>query len=176
MAPPKVDRDESRGHPSGDRRFKLLEVAIKRQQFRQDALIEILHVAQQAFGFLDEGVLMFVARKLRLPPSRVYGVATFYKLFSLKPQGQHTCVVCTGTACYVKGANELLKAIENTAHITAGETTAGNEGSLVTARCLGACGMAPVVVYDDRLLGQQTADDVCSRWKDWLKHEPATTG
>jgi bidirectional [NiFe] hydrogenase diaphorase subunit len=170
----KADPLQKNSHPSGDRRFKLLEVAIKRQQFRQDALIEILHVAQQAFGYLEPGVLFFVARKLRLPPSRVFGVATFYKLFTLKPQGRHACVVCTGTACYVKGANELLKAIEATARITAGETTPGDEASLVTARCLGACGMAPVVVYDDTMLGQQTADDVRSRWKEWLQNEPAT--
>lgn len=175
MADSQTDTHKS-GHPSGDRRFKLLEVAIKRQQFRQDALIEILHVAQQAFGFLDSGVLTFVARKLHLPPSRVFGVATFYKLFTLKPQGRHACVVCTGTACYVKGAHELLNAIEESAHVVAGETTPGNEASLVTARCLGACGMAPVVVYDETLQGQQTVDDVRSRWKEWLENEPATTG
>src|SRR5689334_15017471 len=100
-------------HPSGDSRFKALEVAMKRQQFRQDALIEVLHKAQELFGYLEPDLLYFVARHLKLPPSRVYGVATFYHLFTLKPKGRHTCVVCTGTACYVKGSDTLLSAIES---------------------------------------------------------------
>lgn len=165
---------ESRSHPSGDRRFKVLEVAMKRRQFRQDALIEVLHIAQQTFGYLSLDVLQFVARTLRLPPSRVFGVATFYKLFTLKPHGRHTCVVCTGTACYVKGAKELLGAVERTAGIHPGETTADGEVSLVTARCLGACGTAPVVVYDDALVGQQTVESVAERWKGWLNASAAT--
>ena len=88
-------------HPSGDKRFKLLDVAIKRHQYRQDALIELLHAAQELFGYLDDDVLIYIGRSLRAPLSRVYGVATFYNFFSLKPQGEHTCVVCMGTACYV---------------------------------------------------------------------------
>ncbi len=95
-------------HPSGDKRFKLLEVTMKRHQFQQHALIEILHPAQGLFGYLESDLLYFISRRLKLPPSRVFGVATFYHLFSLKPRGEHTCVICTGTACYVKGANALL--------------------------------------------------------------------
>ena len=91
-------------HPSGDKRFKMLDVAMKRHQFQPDALIEVLHTAQELFGYLDDDVLVYVGRSLRVPLSRVYGVATFYNFFSLKPQGEHTCVVCMGTACYVKGA------------------------------------------------------------------------
>lgn len=85
---------------------------MKRNQYRQDALIEILHKAQEAFGFLEEDVLSYIAHKLQLPLSQVYGVATFYHLFSLKPSGAHTCVVCLGTACYVKGGGDILKAVE----------------------------------------------------------------
>src|SRR5580700_6429135 len=96
------------GHPSGDKRFKLLDGTMKKLLYQQDALIEVLHAAQGLFGYLEDDVLLYVARALKLPPSRVYGVATFYHFFSLKPQGAHTCVVCLGTACYVKGANELL--------------------------------------------------------------------
>ena len=91
------------GHPSGDKRFKLLETTMKRHLFQQHALIEVLHAAQQLFGYLDHDLLYFIARPLKLPPSKVYGVVTFYHLFSLKPRGMHTCVVCLGTACYVKG-------------------------------------------------------------------------
>jgi bidirectional [NiFe] hydrogenase diaphorase subunit len=107
--------------------------------------------------------LLFVAHHLKLPPSRVYGVATFYHLFSLKPKGEHTCVVCTGTACYVKGADELLKTVRELAQIVPGETTADNRLSLVTARCIGACGAAPVVVFDGKVRGQETADQLAQQ-------------
>ena len=88
---------------------------MKRHQFAPDALIEVLHTAQELFGFLQTDLLHYVAHGLKLPPSRVYGVATFYHFFSFKPQGEHTCVVCTGTACYVKGADALLAAVEQAA-------------------------------------------------------------
>ncbi len=157
-------------HPSGDKRFQVLDVAMKRHQFRPDALIEVLHKAQDLFGYLDVGVLFNVARGLKLPPSRVYGVATFYHLFSLKPQGRHTCVVCMGTACFVKGAERLLHAAEECAGVRAGQTTADNRVSLLTARCLGACGIAPAAVYDGTAAGHQTADDVARHLKEWLAH------
>jgi bidirectional [NiFe] hydrogenase diaphorase subunit len=159
-------------HPSGDKRFKILDVAMKRSQYEADALIEVLHKAQELFGFLDAGVLLYVARGLRLPPSRVYGVATFYHLFSLKPQGEHTCVVCMGTACFVKGADRLLAVVENRARVKSGETTPDRRLSVLTARCIGACGIAPAVVYDGTTAGQQTPDDVTARLKGWLGDGP----
>ncbi len=155
-------------HPSGDKRFKILDVTMKRHQHQPDALIEVLHKAQELFGFLDVDVLHYVARGLKQPPSRVYGVATFYHLFTLKPQGEHTCVVCMGTACFVKGADRLLKAIEEVAHVKAGGTTANRKLSLLTARCIGACGIAPAVVYDGVTSGQQTPDHVVRQLKGWL--------
>src|ERR1700747_3174980 len=135
-------------HASGDKRFQILEAHMKKHQFKQDALIEVLHKAQELFGYLEEDLLLFIAYKLKLPASRVYGVATFYHFFTLKPKGQHTCVVCMGTACYVKGAAKVLSAVEEEARVKAGETTADNKLSLLTARCIGACGIAPAVVYD----------------------------
>ena len=110
------------------------------------------------------------ARNMKLPPSRVYGVATFYHFFSLKPAGEHTCVVCTGTACYVKGADDLVHAVEDLAHIKLGETTEDGKLSLLSARCLGACGLAPAVVFDEAVAGQQTADSALNRVKEWLDH------
>ena len=152
----------------GDKRFKLLEVAMKKHQFRPDALIEVLHAAQQLFGFLEPGLLLFVARGLKLPPSRVYGVATFYHFFSLKPKGKHTCVVCTGTACYVKGADALLDALKKQTRIGPGETTADGNLSVVTARCLGACGVAPAVVLDGSVHGHETPDALVAAVKGWV--------
>lgn len=156
-------------HATGDKRFKMLDATIKRYQYQQDALIEVLHKAQELFGYLESDVLTYVAHSLKLPPSRVYGVATFYHLFSLAPSGVHTCVVCTGTACYVKGAQVILTELEQSAHIHAGETTPDSQLSLLTARCLGACGIAPAVVFDGTVLGNQTAESVCDRIQGWLK-------
>jgi bidirectional [NiFe] hydrogenase diaphorase subunit len=155
-------------HPSGDKRFKVLDTTMKRNQFSQDALIEILHKAQEAFGYLEEDVLLYIARGLKLPLSRVYGVATFYHLFSLKPSGDHTSVVCLGTACYVKGAGALLETLKQAIHLQPGETTEDGKVSLVTARCIGACGIAPAVVYDGKVLGKQTSEALLEGVKPWL--------
>ena len=155
-------------HASGDKRFKILEAHMKKHQFRHDALIEILHKAQELFGYLEDDLLLFVAHKLKLPASRVYGVATFYHFFTLKPQGQHTCVVCLGTACYVKGADKVLAAVEAKAKIKAGETTLDNQLSLLTARCIGACGIAPAVVFDGAVTPRQTPETVLEQVKGWI--------
>jgi bidirectional [NiFe] hydrogenase diaphorase subunit len=154
--------------PSSDKRWKLLEVAMKRHQFRQDALIEVLHAAQGLFGFLEPELLHFIAHHLKLPLSRVYGVATFYHFFTLKPKGKHTCVVCTGTACYVKGADTLLAAVGAAAGVRPGETTTDDELSLLTVRCLGACGIAPAVVLDGTVHGHETAKALLEQVKGWL--------
>ena len=141
----------------GDKRFKILESAYEaKYQFKQDALIEVLHKAQELFGYLEDDLLLFIACKLKLPASRVYGVATFYHFFTLKPKGRHTCVVCLGTACYVKGADQVLAAVEQQAKVKAGETTPDKEISVLTARCIGACGIAPAVVYDGTVTPRQT--------------------
>lgn len=140
---------------------------MKRHQYKPDALIEVLHKAQESFGFLEEDVLIYVARGLKLPLSRVYGVATFYHLFSLKPSGAHTCVVCLGTACYVKGGNKVMEALETELGIKGGETTADGKVSLTAARCLGACGIAPAVVFDGTVAGKLEPDGALARIKEW---------
>jgi bidirectional [NiFe] hydrogenase diaphorase subunit len=140
--------------PTDDRRWRVVDAAMRRHGYEPDGLIEALHAVQQTFGFLDEASLRYVASNLAVPPSRVYGVATFYHYFSLKPQGEHTCVVCTGTACYIKGGTALLAAIGQEYGIEAGETTADGKLSVLTARCLGACGLAPVAVLDGQVVGR----------------------
>ena len=154
-------------HASGDKRFKILEAHMKKHQFRQDALIEVLHKAQELFGYLEDDLLLFVSYKLKLPPSRVYGVATFYHFFTLKPQGQHTCVVCMGTACYVKGADKVIESVSENLKIKPGETTADNKVSLLTARCIGACGIAPAVVYDGAVTPRATPESALEQIKKW---------
>ncbi|HEV2208017.1 MAG TPA: bidirectional hydrogenase complex protein HoxE [Verrucomicrobiae bacterium] len=157
-------------HASGDKRFKILEAHMKKYQFKQDALIEVLHKAQELFGYLEDDLLLFIGYKLKLPASRVYGVATFYHFFTLKPKGRHTCVVCMGTACYVRGADKLLEAVEQKTGVKAGETTLDNEVSLLTARCIGACGIAPAVVYDGAVTPRQTPASALEHLKGWLDH------
>lgn len=153
--------------PSDDKRWRIVQAAMRRNGFRRDALIETLHAVQESFGFLDEESLRYVARSLRAPLSHVYGVSTFYHFFSLKPAGEHTCVVCTGTACYIKGAPGLLEAIQENFHIGDGETTPDGKISLLTARCLGSCGLAPVVVYDGSVAGKVEQTAMVQRLRTW---------
>lgn len=126
---------------------------MRRLGFRPDGLIEVLHTAQEVFGYLDDEALSYVGESLGVPLSKVYGVATFYSHFTLKPQGLHTCVVCAGTACYINGASALLEAIDEKFGVKPGATTADGKISVLKARCLGACSMAPAVVLDGEVQG-----------------------
>ena len=153
--------------PAVDNRMKMLDAAMKRQRHQPDALIEVLHTAQELFGYLDTDCLRYVGHCLQVPPSRVYGVATFYHFFTLKPRSAHTCVVCMGTACYVKGTAAILDTIQKTHHVEAGGTTPDGQISLVTARCLGACGLAPALVLDNDIAGGMTPDTALARLAEW---------
>lgn len=163
-----VAKQTKEEHPSGDKRFKVIDMALKRVGNSQDALIEVLHKIQETFGYLEDDVLTYVTRKMKLPLSMVYGVATFYHLFSLKPQGEHNCVVCLGTACYVKGSDKILTEISNYFGIKVGETTEDNQLSLLTARCIGACGIAPALTLDGKVFGKQTPELVLAGVKELL--------
>jgi bidirectional [NiFe] hydrogenase diaphorase subunit len=149
--------------PTDDKRWKIVETRMRRLGNRRDALIEALHSAQEAFGYLDDDALRYVGDSLAVPPSTVFGVATFYHYFTLKPQGEHTCVVCTGTACYINGASEILTAIRNELGIKPKETTDDGKVSLLTARCLGACSLAPAVIVDNEVEGRVNATAFAAR-------------
>jgi bidirectional [NiFe] hydrogenase diaphorase subunit len=138
----------------------MVDGTMRRHGYRADALIESLHTVQECFGYLDETSLQFVAQCLRLPLSKVYGVATFYHYFTLKPKGEHTCVVCMGTACYIKGAQAILDRLEAGYGVKAGETSADGKLSVLTARCIGSCGLAPAVVIDGAMSGKHTPEEV----------------
>ncbi|RJP29974.1 MAG: bidirectional hydrogenase complex protein HoxE [Candidatus Omnitrophota bacterium] len=149
--------------PSEDRRWKIIGATMRRHGYQPHALIETLHTVQESFGFVGEDAFHYVADSLRIPLSHVYGVATFYHFFNLKPQGEHTCVVCTGTACYIKGASLILQAIEDEYGIKPGETSDDGKLSVLTARCIGACGIAPAVVFDGEIVGGVSATDAVNR-------------
>ncbi len=149
--------------PSDDKRWKMVEVTMRRSGYASHALIESLHRVQGLFGYLDEQAMHFVAESLGLPLSKVYGVATFYHLFSLKPQGKHTCVICTGTACYIKGAGELVEGVRQKYGVDLGHTTTDLGLSAIGARCIGACGLAPAAVVDGEVLGNQSVDQLLAK-------------
>jgi len=136
-----------------DDRYKMVEKTMKRLSYDRSALIETLHTAQETFGYLENETLKFIARRLKLPYSKVYGVATFYHFFRLKPKGKHTIVVCMGTACYIKDASKILAKLENKFNIKAGETTKDGLLSLISARCVGSCSLAPIAIYDNKAIG-----------------------
>lgn len=136
-----------------DDRYKMVEKTMKKLSYDRSALIETLHTAQETFGYLENETLKFIAKRLKLPYSKVYGVATFYHFFRLKPKGKHTVVVCMGTACYIKDANKILQKLEEKFDIKAGETTKDGLLSLVSARCVGSCSLAPIAIYDNKAIG-----------------------
>jgi len=143
-----------------DKRLIILEAALKRHQYSRDALIEILHTTQDLYGYLDRDLLRYISQALRLPPSHVYGVATFYNFFKLRKPGAHVITICMGTACYVKGAEAILSTIEHEFKIKRGETDTDNNLSLFITRCIGSCAMAPIIVIDGEVIGKAVKEDV----------------
>jgi bidirectional [NiFe] hydrogenase diaphorase subunit len=139
--------------PSDDKRWKAITATMRTLGNDRHALIETLHAVQQAFGYLDRPSLIYVAASLRIPLSQVFGAATFYSHFTMKPQGQHSCVVCTGTACHIKGTPALIDAVTAVYGVSPGETTDDHRLTLSTARCFGTCGLAPVVTIDEEMIG-----------------------
>ncbi len=154
--------------PSPDPRWRMVDATMRKHGHRPDALIETLHTVQETFGHLDVPALRYVAGSLRVPLSRVYGVATFYHFFSLTPKGEHTCIVCMGTACYIKGAPRILEGLREHFQIQAGETTPDGKLTLIAARCIGACGGAPAVVFDEAMVSNVTPADAQARVKGWM--------
>jgi bidirectional [NiFe] hydrogenase diaphorase subunit len=146
--------------PKSDPRTKLLVTKIKKENYRPDALIEILHTAQNAYGYLPMNILAFISKELKLPPSRIFSTVTFYHFFSLKSKGEHTCIVCTGTACYVKGSQAIVEEIEKEFKVKSGQVTSDNKFGMESARCIGACGLAPVVIIDEEVYAKVTAGEM----------------
>jgi bidirectional [NiFe] hydrogenase diaphorase subunit len=153
--------------PSDDKRWKIVNGTMRKNGFARHALIETLHTVQSCFGYLDDDAIRFVARSLRVPFSQAYGVVTFYHYFSLKPPGKHTMTICTGTACYIKGTDKLVAAAEGRLGVSHGHTTKDGQISLMTARCVGACGRAPVVLTDGELQGQLSKEEMMAQLERW---------
>ena len=151
------------GHPSGDDRYLSIDRTMKQFKYEKDSLLEVLNSAQEVFGYLSRDLLIYISTQLKVPMSQVYGVATFYHLFTFEPQGEHNCIICKGTACHVKDADRITETLSEEFGIAAGETTDDGLFSLTIARCLGSCGLAPVVVIDGQVYGKETPEAVKQR-------------
>ena len=153
-------------HPSGDERYLAIDRTMRQFKYEKDALLEVLNTAQESFGYLSEDLLIYIATHLNVPLSRVYGVATFYHMFTFTPLGEHNTIVCTGTACHVKGADHIVRTVAEAFDIQSGETTTDGLLSLTTARCIGSCGLAPVAICDGKVMGKETAEGLLRHIKE----------
>lgn len=156
---------------NGEKMIELREFMdkVKHNPHPESYLIGILHKAQDLYGYLDRAVMDEVAFTMNIPTSHIWGVATFYHYFTLKPRGQHVISVCLGTACYIKGADKILNVIKEELKIEVGGTSEDNLFTLQEARCLGACGLAPVVMIDDKIYGNLTPKSVLKILKNYRK-------
>lgn len=136
-----------------------LEKFIDQLPEKQGALISVLHRAQHIFGYLPKEVQQFVGKKLDIPTAQVYGVVSFYSFFTMVPKGKHPISICLGTACYVRGADKVLEAFERELGIKVGQTTEDGKFSLDALRCVGACGLAPVVLIGEKVYGRITTGE-----------------
>ncbi|MCL2146949.1 MAG: NADH-quinone oxidoreductase subunit NuoE [Synergistaceae bacterium] len=142
---------------------------IERFGRKKMALMPILHEVQEHYGYIPQGAQDLIAAELRIPPTEIYGLITFYARFSLVPQGKNKVSACMGTACYVKGAENVLHAVKQNLGIDAGETTKDGTFSIEKVYCLGACGLAPVMTVNEDFYGKMSPDkveEVLSSYKD----------
>jgi len=150
-------------------KFKQLDEIIAAYKDRPGSLIPVMHEAQELFGYLPLEVQAAIAEGLNVPLANVYGVATFYSKFTLQAKGEYQINVCLGTACYVKGAQLILEKISDMLDVEVGGTTCDGKFSLEATRCIGACGLAPVMTINENVYGQLTLDKAEKIIKEYLK-------
>jgi NADH-quinone oxidoreductase subunit E/NADP-reducing hydrogenase subunit HndA len=137
-----------------------LEAYLDNLETTKGALVQVLHKAQTIFGYLPRDLQLYIARKLGIPGAEVFGVISFYSYFTTKPGGKHTISVCMGTACFVRGADKVIEGFKETMGVKANETTTDGQFTLKDVRCIGACGLAPVVTVDDRVHGRVNIEQI----------------
>lgn len=153
------EKDKAQDEKKDDRYHKLDEI-IREFKDKEGTLITVLHQAQNIFGYLPREVQIYIAKSLGIPLPEVYGVVSFYSLFSMKPRGKYTIEVCIGTACYVKGIEDILEKIKDELGIEPGEVSDDGRFTIETTRCKGACSLAPVIAIGEDIHGKITADEI----------------
>ncbi|MEA4845729.1 MAG: NADH-quinone oxidoreductase subunit NuoE [Clostridiaceae bacterium] len=141
-------------------KMEKLEAIILQHKEQQGALIPILHETQELFGYIPEEAQKKISEVLNIPVAEIYGVTTFYSRFTLNPRGQHTISVCLGTACYVKNSKGVLERLEEELNVKTGSTTEDRKFTLEATRCLGCCGLAPVMMIGEDVYGKLVPDDI----------------
>jgi NADH-quinone oxidoreductase E subunit len=151
--------------------FNELQNFIDSMEDRRGALIAVLHKAQHLYGYLSDDMIFYISEKLNIPSSKVFGVISFYSYFTTEPRGKYVINVCLGTACFVRGADTIIKEFEKYLNIKAGETTKDKKFTLSTLRCIGACGLAPVVMINDKVYGRVEPNQVRKIIEEYLEEE-----
>ncbi|MGI5998596.1 MAG: NADH-quinone oxidoreductase subunit NuoE [Lutispora sp.] len=141
-------------------KMKKLDEIIESHKGQQGSLMPVLHETQELFGYLPEEAQKKISKELNIPMAEIYGVATFYSRFTLKPRGEHTIGVCLGTACYVKNAQLVFERLQKELNVKPGGTTEDNKFTLEATRCLGCCGLAPVMMIGEDVYGKLVPDDI----------------
>ncbi|SHH16618.1 NADH-quinone oxidoreductase subunit NuoE [Tepidibacter thalassicus] len=140
--------------------FEKLDQVIDKYKGKPGALMPVLTEAQKIFGCVSIEIQKKISEELNIPLAEIYGVATFYSQFSLQPKGEYVIGVCLGTACYVKGAQDLIDKISEKLNVEVGKTTEDGKFTLVATRCIGACGLAPVLTVNEDVYGKLVVDDI----------------
>lgn len=143
-----------------DEQYESLQKFIDEQEDKEASLIAVLHQAQKIFGYLPDDVQLFISRRLGIPAAKVYGVVSFYSYFNTVPQGEYTVSVCMGTACFVRGSDKILDEFKKQLNLEPGELAEDGRFSLKDVRCVGACGLAPLITVNDRVYGRVKTEDV----------------
>ncbi|MCP5105874.1 MAG: NAD(P)H-dependent oxidoreductase subunit E [bacterium] len=154
------------------------EEILKKHAYKGSSIIQVLTDVQAEYNYLPRENLEYISRRMKLPLSKIYSIATFYAAFSLYPRGKHLITVCSGTACFVRGVENILQRIEDRLGIKAGATTPDNMFTLETVNCLGACALAPIIVVDGEYYGQtsiQKVDAILDKYQEGTAEETEET-
>lgn len=158
-------------NPITQESYRILEDFINSFPDKKGILISVLHKAQEIFGYLPEEVQLFVSTKLKIPAAKVYGVVTFYSFFTMTPKGENKINVCLGTACFVRGSEKILEEFQAELGIQSGQVTSDGRFSIDSLHCVGACGLAPVVMINDKVYGRVKVEDVKKIIQEYTKKE-----
>jgi NADH:ubiquinone oxidoreductase subunit E len=159
------------GKGNTQNKYEELENFIDSMEDKRGALIAVLHRAQLLYGYLSDDLIIYISEKMVIPTSKIFGVISFYSYFTTKQRGKYVINVCQGTACFVRGANAIMQEFEQELKIKSGETTQDMKFTLSGLRCIGACGLAPVVMVNEKIYGRVEVDQVKNIIQEYQQEE-----